>query len=279
MKKTKEVAIKSETSVIEQEVIDKALADLDAMYPKEQSGFIRIQLPRIAYVAQDVMEGKGKEKKVVISAGTFILETQTDELDENEKKIWKKEEIGSEMEGIILYHRYQLSYYDQATELFTSSPVYDDKDEIIPLWCDKKQIAKDTPANLKKLYNFTDPKDNKVKSNLKDNRILYILYKGQLHQLSLHGSSMYSFIGYTKKVMPSKVLTTFNSESKENGSIEWNMLTFKVKCPLVGHEILNVLEKTKEIVIAISMEKGGREKVETPKQYIEIDEDEDLKNF
>lgn len=239
-------------------VDEQALAELDALYPKEINAFTRIQLPRIAYAAQDVMEGTGKNKVCVTEAGTFSLETQSDDVDENNKKIWKKIEIGKEMEGIICYHRYQLSYYDQANETFTSSPIYDDKEEVIPLWSNKAKVAEGTPAKLKAMYEYVDPKDGKTKSNLKENRIVYILYNDQLHQLSLHGSSMFSFMTYARNVNPAKYLTTFGSESKTQGTIAWNMMTFKATRPLDNDEVLNVIKTVKEIKVAIAMEKGQK---------------------
>lgn len=130
------------------------------------------------------------------------------------------------MEGIILYHCYQLSYFDEDTEKYASTPVYDSQDENLPLFSDKKQIAKGTPAELKALYKFTD-KDGKEKSKLKDNRIVYVLIGEELFQLNLHGSSMYSFMKYARTANPPTVITNFASEPQKKGQIEWNMMTFK----------------------------------------------------
>ena len=261
-KKTQEIAVLDE----------QALAELKDAFPVESGGFTRIQLPRIAYDAQDVMEGEGKNKKVVLEAGTFSLNKETVETDKEGKKIWGKEEIGKEIEGIILYYRYQLSLYDEATELYTSSSVFDSQDEIIPLWSDKKQIAKGTPAELKALYQFVDSKDGKTKSKLKDNRILYILYKDELHQLDLHGSSMYSFMKYAKSVTPPAVLTHFSSELQTKGKIEWNMMTFKVLRSVTPEELKDNLQKVKEIQAAIAMEKGVQ--VSNTVRYTEAQEAE-----
>jgi hypothetical protein len=77
MKKTQEVA-----------VINKAELDvLKELYPVESSTFNKILLPRIAFASQDQTEGTGKSMKVTTEAGTFSLEKQTEELDENGKKI------------------------------------------------------------------------------------------------------------------------------------------------------------------------------------------------
>jgi len=260
-------------------VVDPAmLAELKDMYPTEAGGFNKIKLPRIGFASQDVMEGTGKNKKVTVEAGTFFLERETDELKENGKKLWSKEEIGTTMEGIILYHRYQLSYYDESTELYTSSPVYDSADEVIPLWCDGKQIAKGTPAELKKLYKFVG-EDGKEKSKLKDNRIVYVLYKDELFQLNLHGSSMYSFMKYVRTVNPPTVVTEFASEFQEKGKIQWNMMTFNPKGSIAQEMFPEIVAKVKEIKMAIQLEKGTQVETTTKYEEVVIEDTEAEKEF
>ena len=268
-------------SKIKQELAirDEALlAELGDLYPKEVGGFTRISLPRLAFASQDVTEGKGKAMTVVTEAGTFFTERQTEELDEEGKKKWNKEEIGSAMEGIILYRRYQLSYYDQGTEEYTSSPIFDSMDEIVPLFKAKQQIAKGTPAELKKMYEFVDT-DGKTKSRLKDNRILYVLKDGELFQLNLHGTSMFSFLKYERTVNPPTVLTTFSSEPQQKGTTEWNMITFKPARPLDNNELQEVVSKVREIKEAIGLEKGAQGNAPLPQavQGDIIDPDEDMK--
>lgn len=257
------------TSSKEIAIVDpQMLAELKDMYPQETGGFNRIKLPRLSYFAQDVIEGKGKTSKVVIEAGTFFEEHETDEVNpETKKKVWDKKEIGPTFDGIILYHRYQLSFYDEATELYTSSPVFDSQDEVMPLWCDGKQIAKGTPAELKKLYKFVG-EDGKEKSKLKDNRIVYVLYKNELFQLNLHGSSMYSFMKYVRTVNPPTVITTFASEFQEKGKIQWNMMTFNSKNSIAPEMFPEIVARVKEIKMAIQLEKGVS--TELPKKYDEV---------
>ena len=263
MKKSQEVAIADPTM----------LAELKDMYPTETGNFTRISLPRIGFASQDVIEGVGKAKKVVTEAGTFLIEKETDEFEpiteeekkagKKPKKIWSKEEIGKEIEGIILYHRYQLSFYDEAKEEYSSTPVYDSQDEILPLFCAKKQIAKGTPKELKALYKFVG-EDGKEKSKLKDNRIVYVLYKDELYQLNLHGSSMYSFMKYGRTVVPPAVITKFTSEPQVKGKIEWNMMMFTSMGPT---DVSLTLGKVKEIKLAIQLEKGVQQEVAT--KYVE----------
>ncbi len=230
------------------------MQELRNSFPQDP-GFTRIMLPRITFKSQDVTEGKGKAMKVVMEAGTFIEERETEELDEETgKKIWEKTELGLEIEGTIIFQRKQLRYFDETTEEFTASPVFDDENEIVPLFCNKAEIAKGTPAELKKLYEYT--KDGKIKSKLEENRILYILKDGELYQLNLRGSSMYSFLAYSRKTLCPSVVTVMNSEAKEKGSIAWNQMTFEVVRALSQEEIAGVIEKINEIKESIAEEKA-----------------------
>lgn len=249
MKKTTEVAVPLD---------DEALALLRSLYPQEE-GYTRMYLPRISFKAQDVMEGTGKNKKVVIAAGTFFTERETDEVDENGKKVWEKEELGDSMEGIIIYKRKQLRMYDESTEEYSSTPIFDTDTDIVPLFCSKKEIARGTAAELKAMYEYeyTDDKGaTKKRSKLQDNAILYVLRNGELFQLNLHGSSMWSFVEYGRSVLVSSVLTAFSSEYNKNGSIEWNKMTFKKVREITPEELDIVVTNIKMIKDAIESEKA-----------------------
>lgn len=223
-------------------------------YPVEK-GANRIMLPRLTMASQDVTEGKGKAMKVVAEAGTFYIERPTDEEDENGKKIWEKKELGSEIEGVILYQRKQLRMFNETTEEYTSSPVFDNEDEIVPLFCNRSEVGRGTPAELKEKYQYTD-KEGKVKSKLEENRILYVQYKGDYYQMNLRGSSMYSFLSYARKVIPPAVVTVFGSEPKEKGTIAWNQMTFEVKRNVTQAEAEEIVKKVDEIKSAIIAEKS-----------------------
>lgn len=258
-KKETGVAVRPSTAVAK-EVNEETLALLADSYPVEQ-GMNRILLPRLGLVSQDKTEevrnpktGK-KEIKVITEAGTFYIEHQTDEVDENGKKVWNREELGGSLEGIILFQRKQLKMYDEKTELYTSSPIYDRDDEVLPLFCDKSEVARGTPAELKAGYQFTDD-NGKQKSKLEDNRILYVEYNGEVFQMNLRGSSMYSFLTYARKTLPNAVVTEFSSEAKEKGTINWNQMTFTPKRKLTQKEAEVVVEKCQEIKGAINAEKA-----------------------
>lgn len=245
-KTTKELAVKP---------TEESLALLKEQFPVDQ-GFTRALLPRLGMFSQDQMEGKGKDKKVVSVAGTFYIEKQTNEEDENGKKIWSKEEIGTEIDGIIIYQRKQLSYYDEKNKIYTSSPIYDDNDEVIPLFCNKQEVCRGTSDELKKRPEFQKTEDGKTKSKLQDNVILYVIYKGDVYQMNLHGTSMWAFKTYSRKYLCPAIETHFCSEAKENGQIAWNQMTFTKLRELSQEEVDNVLEKQSEIRNAILAEKS-----------------------
>lgn len=240
---------------------DETLALLRNEFPTEP-GFERQMMPRISFKSQDVTEetkvnGK-KQIKVVIEAGTFLLEKPTDDEDpETGKKLWSSDELGTELEGTIVFQRKQLRYYDEPTETFISSPIYDNDDEVLPLFAAGAEIDRGTPAELQSKYPGVT-QAGKPKSNLEVNRILYVLYEGELYQLNLRGSSMYSYLGYLRKARPAvpALLTHFSSEPKEKGSIAWNQMTFETVRPLSETEARGVLERQREIKDAIEQEKS-----------------------
>lgn len=256
-----------------------ALAALREEYPTEAT-FNRVLLPRLAFTSQDVMEGAGKNKKVVIEAGTFALEKpekdENDDMvkDEEGKVQWERDEIGSDLEAIILFQRKQLKYFDEATELYTSSPVYDNDDETLPLFCDKKEVGRGTVKELKAKYEYTN-EEGKVRSKLEDTRILYVLIKGEVYQLNLRGTSMFAFFQYARTVTPNTVLTAFNSEAKNKGKIDWNQMTFAKVRDISADEADTVLEKIQDIKKGIADEKGFYAAKNEADEEDEEDEDED----
>lgn len=262
---------KKETGLIAPASVE-SLALLRADYAQEDS-LTQNLLPRFAMASQDVMEGEGKKKHVVVEAGTFYTEAQdTEETEvENEngktemKKLWTKTEIEAKPRGIIIFKRKQLRFYDEDTEEYTSSPIYDNDDEVIPLFCNKAEVARGTAAELKEKYQYT-AEDGKKKSKLEDNRILYVLYTPKsgeptVYQLNLRGSSMYSFKDYEKKLSkegknPKMVVTEFSSEHRQKGKIEWNMMTFETVSIISEAQVKDVLARVEEFKSAIMQTKA-----------------------
>lgn len=218
----------------------------------------KITLPRLSFVSQDQTEGKGKERKVTVEAGTFFTEKKTDQLDDNGKNIWEKTEIGSEVEGVIIFQRKQLSHYDEGTGMYTSSPIFDSNEDVIPLFRGGEKIDVGTPEELKAKdeYQGVTAKGNPT-SNLKENKVLYVLIGEEVFQLNIKGSSMFSFRKYAQTgVNIPTVITTFNSEPRENGAIEWNQMTFKVASELPSKEVVKIANMVVEIKETIAAEKA-----------------------
>lgn len=246
----------------------EALAKLREAYPVEQ-GTNKISLPRLGFYSQDKWEGKGKAAKLVKEGGIFYTDIGTDEKDEDDKQIWEKTDIGTEFDGIILFQRKQLKFYDEATETYTSSSIYDKDDEVVVLWNERKEVGRGTPAELKQKYMYTD-KFGKTKSALEDNRILYILKDEEVYQMNLRGSSMYSFMTYSRSVLPPAVITHFCSEFKEKGEISWNMMTFKKVRDITEDEAEDITTKVEEISYVVRAEKEQYTQA-TPKPKVEED--------
>ncbi len=232
------------------------LAQLAAAYPQD-AGVARMLLPRLTFKSQDVMEGTGKNKKVVIEAGTFFTERATDEKDTDGKTVWDKEELGLTIEGFIVYKRKQLRYYDEPNDVFYSTPIFDDVNDVLPLFKGKEQHARGTTAELKAMFEYVN-EEGKTRSKLEDNVVLYVLYADELYQLSLRGSSMYSFKDYERKVSPSvsAVLTHFNSQPQEKGSIQWNQMTFTALRTVTSDEARTVLSHQADIKHHIDLERA-----------------------
>jgi hypothetical protein len=242
------------TKEIQKAISAEELAMLKDSYPVEQ-GLSRIMLPRLEFVSQDQTEGKGKSMKVTVEAGTFFTSSQSDEVDEDGKKVWAKDEIGKEVSVIILYERKQLKFYDG--EGYVSSPIYDTDDQVIPLFKDKTEIDRGTPAELKSRsqYQGKSAKGKDI-SKLEENKVLYVLYKDELYQLSIRGTSMYAFRDYKKTVTPNAVVTTLNSVPKENGSTAWNQITYTEDRTINSTELPLVMESIAKIKTAVEMEKA-----------------------
>lgn len=238
---------------------DEQAAALLDLFPVEQS-FVRVQLPRFGMVSQDKFEGKGKLAKLVAEAGMFFTEHATDEVNPVDgKKIWERVDLGTQVEGIVIFQRKQLRMYDEGTQKYTSSPIYDSNDEQVSLFCDRQKIATDTPENLKKMYPGVS-RTGKAISNLQEDRILYVLLhddeEQKVYQLNLHGTSMYAFLDYARKNPVPTLLTSFCSEPKENGSTNWNQMTFTQFRKITPEEASVVLEKVGEIKAGIAAEKA-----------------------
>ena len=225
---------------------EESLAIIEQEYPREQSSFSKILLPRIIFFAKDKMEGKGKNMRVVSEAGTFFSEAP------NEDGEWEKTELGKSIDVNMIYHRRQLRYWDQANESYINSPIYDTNDDIIPLFQEKKEIDRGTQLQLQEKY---PPKEGRKMSALEDERVLYVLYAGKTYQMSIKGSSKWAFLAYSRATNPATVLTTIASEEKKNGQNQWNTMTFTAKRAITEEEAKEIIAKVGKIKTSIADEK------------------------
>lgn len=250
------------TKALAKSLSPEAQALLAAEFPAEPPYGEALRFPRISFKSQDVIEGRGKTAKVVIEAGTYFDEYETDEVDAEGKKVWNKVELGKELEVVILYKRRQLRFFDESTDKFISTPVFDDPNEVLPLFASGEEIARGTQAELQAKYpGFT--KAGKPKSDLEENVVLYVLHKAdgddeaKVKMLTIRGSSMYNFKTYARKTVVPTVLTALGSEERENGTVVWNAMTFKAVRPITEEEAQGVLSTVQELKEAIANQKAA----------------------
>lgn len=268
MATTKKVVKKSSTAVstvADQEVLN---ANAAAFPAEERKQFI--SFPRLRMVAKDQTDGTGKNMKVTVEAGTFFTEVQDKEETEVEeevkqkngktktetvkKRLWESTELGRSIEGIIIYQRYQLKFWDK--DHFVSSAIYDKGDTDIPLFEFGKEIARGTPDQLKAPYNElqkgTDGKKDRTVSKLKDERILFVWFTPEdgepgVYQMSIKGTSMYNYLKYTSSVTIPNVVTNFDSIADSRGSNNFNTMTFS-KVRDVTAEEAGLIRNTQDFI-------------------------------
>lgn len=270
-KKTTAVAIKKNTAV-SKKADEEVLARNAAAFPSEDKRTYKT-FPRLRMVSKDKLEGTGKSTKVVIEAGTFFTEVQDEEETEVEeevrqkngkvktetvkKRLWNSTELGAEVEGIIIYQRYQLKMWDQKNERFVSSAIYDKGDIDIPLFEGGNEIARGTPAELKEPYNYVekgkDGKKDYTTSKLKDERVLFVWLNNGVYQMSVKGKSMYNYLKYTGTVEIPNVVTEFNSVPDAYGSNNFNTMTFTKVRDVTAKEA-ELISEAQDVITAFVQE-------------------------
>lgn len=240
---------------------EEQLAQLNNAYPVSTDS-ARKSYPRFGMLSKDITEesGTGKNKKITVieAAGTFYTEKDEGAIDpETGKKVWTKTYLGDSVEVILPFYRKQLRLFDKSLNKFISSPIYDSADQVIPLYLDKRIIAKGTPQELRDLYPKMTEKGKKS-SKLNEETILYVLYEGELYQCNLSISSGWSFRDYRKNVNPSTVVTTLSSIEETNGSNTYRKMTFTSKRLINGADEFDAVKDSQETLTA---------SVEADKQY------------
>lgn len=213
-------------------------------------------------LSKDITEesGTGKNKKITVleAAGTFYTEEDKGEVDpETGKKVWTKTYLGDSVDVILPFYRKQLRLFDKSLNKFISSPIYDSADQVIPLYLDKRVIAKGTPQELKDLYPKVTEKGKKS-SKLNEETILYVIYEGVVYQANLSISSGFNFRDYRKNLNPSSVITTLGSVEETNGSNTYRKMTFTSKRLINADDEFSAVSETQRTI---------KESVESDKQY------------
>lgn len=234
-----------ETQAVANTASEETLAILKNEVPVETS-FTKTYLPRIVFNAKTKLD---ENENVLRKAGTFIIQRKKGEE-------WEEEVIGTELEANFIFHRRQLRYYDEKAEQYISSPVYgpDNIDtEIIPLFQDRHKIDEGTEKELQAKY---PPKEGRKTSSLEDERVLFVLYKGGLFNLSVKGGSKWAFMKFARDVMVAGHLVQVTSEDMEKGSNKWKQMKFSSVRPVTEEEAREILSRVQEIKAAIAAEKA-----------------------
>ncbi len=230
---------------------EEQLSILNESYPVSQEN-IRILYPRFGMLSKDIVEesgtGKNKKIKVVQAAGTFFTEKDLGEVnDKTGKKVWTKEYIdGDTVDVVIAFHRRQLRKYDSSLEKFISSPIFDNAEQVIPLYLDKQVIKRGTQKELQALYPALTQK-GKPTSDLREETILYVIYSGEMYQANISQSSKWEFKTYSKGVNPSTVVTTLGSIEETFGKNTYRKLTFKTARMINSDEFDVVTENQSQL--------------------------------
>lgn len=236
---------------------EEQLAFLNESYPASDDSQ-RLSLPKFGMLAKDLVEeiGTGKNKKinVIQASGTFYTERDNGEKNKEGKSVWTNDYIDSEtVEVQVIYHRYQLRYFDKSLNKFISTPIYDNPDQILPLYLDKKIIKTGTEKELQALYPKLTAK-GKPSSDLKKLTILYVVYKGELYQFGLSTSSGWEFSNYKKKVNPSTVITTLSSTEETFGVNTFRKTLFDVARPISADEFTAVKDGVEAIKTQVAVD-------------------------
>lgn len=218
---------------------EEQLAILNNSFPVGEESQ-RLSLPKFGMLSKDITEetGTGKNKKIdlIQAAGTFYTEKDLGETNAEGKKTWTKTFIDGETVDVqIVYFRHQLRMYDSSLEKFISTPVYDNADQVLPLYLDKQVIKRGTEKELQALYPKLTLK-GKPGSKLDKKTILYVIYQNELYQFELSVSSGWEFSGYKRKVNPATVVTTLSSTEEQAGSNVYRKINFNIARPITSLE-------------------------------------------
>jgi hypothetical protein len=264
---------KGKEMVVKDAELDLALAQNIPVEP----GYQEVQFPRINFLSKDITE-KVKNKKsgkteinIICEAGTFILEVYN-----KEAKEFEKSELGKTIDVEFAYERKQLKFYDKDANTYVSSPIYDTDEDVIPLFKQKKVIARGTATQLRNKVEFIEiGADGKKKFKLEEQKVLFVRYEGEVHQLTIRGSSSWNFSKYKKEVNIATVVTTLDSEEAQTGDNNYNKMTFTIARELSTAEKKEILALQTEIKEGIAEKNAYFAKFVVGDEEGDVDESED----
>lgn len=240
-----------------------ALEALKNSYPQHtEDSYVKVTLPQIRFKAKAVLDDAGES--VILKAGTFVLVKRSDEKDEHDKYTYEETPVGTSVTADVLYERYRLSYYDAANNAYVSSPVFDDTKEIVKLFSGGKEYASGTVAELQAMPDFTIEEDGKKKCKLQLQKVLYMVYNGELHEMTLSLSNGFAWRKYKQDTMVPLVHTIFDSKKTEHGGNKYNELTYTAGEYLTEEEATANLTLVNDIKTGIEAEKAFFGKAQAP---------------
>ena len=228
-----------------------ALEALKASYPQHaEDNYVKNNLPQIRFKAKAVLDD---EDKVVTKAGTFVTVVRSEEK-VDDKYEYTENVLGADITVDVLYERYKLNYYNSGDNAYVSSPVFDNKEEVVKLFSGGKEIASGTVAELQGQYLIE--KDGKKKSELQLLKVLYVLYNGDVHEMTLSLGNGYAWRKYKQETMVPVVHTKIASKKTEHGGNKYNEMTFTAGEYLTEEEAVRNLAIVEDIRKGIAEEKA-----------------------
>ena len=228
-----------------------ALEALRASYPQHaEDNYVKNNLPQIRFKAKAVLDD---DDKVVTKAGTFVTVVRSEEK-VDDKYEYTENVLGADITVDVLYERYKLNYYNSGDNAYVSSPVFDNKEEVVKLFSGGKEIASGTVAELQGQYLIE--KDGKKKSELQLLKVLYVLYDGDVHEMTLSLGNGYAWRKYKQETMVPVVHTKIASKKTEHGGNKYNEMTFTAGEYLTEEEAVRNLSIVEDIKKGIAEEKA-----------------------
>jgi hypothetical protein len=244
-----------------------ALDKLRQAYPQHaEDSYVKTILPQIRFKAKAVLDEAGE--KVLHKAGTFMIVTKEGE---GETAEYVENPIGVKINVSVLYERYRLSYYDAGNNEYVSSPIFDNKDEIVKLFKGSKQYASGTVAELQNLPEFIIEEDGKSKKKLQLQKVLYVFYNDAVHEMTLSLGNGYNWRKFKQENIVPAITTEITSVKNDSkpGNV-YNEMVFKNAGWLTEEEAERNLALVENIVKGIEAEKAYYGQSTTPENMTAV---------